>query len=79
MKLLVYGPVFPYVHSKPRHRDFDESRVNVATLEKRLWNMARDAGHQMLNSEPNGKHFDETLWIKISDAFRRHLVDDPIQ
>ena len=35
--------------------------------------MAKEAGFEMLNREPYGKHANESLWARIADAFAPHF------
>jgi hypothetical protein len=70
----VYGPLVPYWHSKPRHKDFDESRKRVGALERQLWTAAKAARNTMLNARPSfGIDFDESLWGEVRAAFASHL------
>ena len=74
IKQLVYGPIYPYWHSVPRHADFDATRGQVCALERKLWAATKAAGHDMLNKRPSGSDaFDEPKWSKIWAAFAPHL------
>ena len=74
IRQLVYGPIYPYWHSIPRHVDFNESRDRVCALERKLWVATQAAGHVMLNKKPNGSDsFDEQKWLEIRDALAPHL------
>jgi hypothetical protein len=74
IRQLVFGPLYPYWHSKPRHADFDATRDKVAALERKLWTAARDVGNEMLNRRPNGSDvFDAQRWAAIRLAFLPHL------
>jgi hypothetical protein len=78
IELLVYGPVFPYWHSKPRHSDFDRSRNSVAALEKQLWRSVKALGMEMLNGEPNSRaKLDQPLWEQVWSAFSPSFSEKP--
>jgi hypothetical protein len=73
ISFIAYGPILPYVHSQPRHPDFDVSRKRVGALERKLWTEAK-AQNTMLNGEPSfDAEFDEALWQGVRDAFTPHL------
>jgi hypothetical protein len=70
IQFLVYGPVFPYLHSKPRHPDFDAHRNAVAALERKLWEVVQQAGQTMLNTKPHSKRRpDQAKWDGVWKAF----------
>jgi hypothetical protein len=74
LSCFVYGPVLPYVHQKPRHADFEQSRKAIGKLERQLWAAAVDAGNKMLNGRPRFlADFDETVWKGVHAAFKRPL------
>jgi hypothetical protein len=71
---LVFGPIFPYWHSVPRHSEFDQSRAKVAALERKLWVEVARAGHSMLNKQPSGSDiYDEQRWVEVHNAFAPHF------
>jgi hypothetical protein len=74
IRFLVYGPIFPYLHSEPNTPHFHDCRRKVASLENALWKLFEARGYIMLNKEPNkGSGLVHDIWRQAESAFAGHI------